>query len=113
MTVETLGEILTLVGAAIFVAAAIGLHRLPDPYPRTSAVATAAGLGIAFIVAGAALVDPSLSNTVKAVIAIVLQLATSAIGGMAIARSAVLSGHRFSSTTEAGEAAVDRHEGET
>ncbi|MFF0723020.1 MULTISPECIES: monovalent cation/H(+) antiporter subunit G [unclassified Micromonospora] len=103
MILEIVGQVLALLGAAIFVAAAIGLHRLPDPYTRTSAVATAAGLGVTFIVAGAAFLDPHLSNTVKAIIAIVLQLATSAVGGMVIARSAVLSGHRFSSNTDPGE----------
>ncbi|RIV40244.1 cation:proton antiporter [Micromonospora radicis] len=103
MILQTVGQILALVGAAIFVAAAVGLHRLPDPYTRTSAVATAAGLGVTFIVAGAALIDPHLSTTVKAVIAIALQLATSAVGGMVIARSAVLSGHRFSADTDTGE----------
>ncbi|QOC92190.1 cation:proton antiporter [Micromonospora craniellae] len=103
MTLEIVGQVLALLGAAIFVAAAIGLHRLPDPYTRTSAVATAAGLGVTFIVAGAALIAPHLPNTVKAIIAIVLQLATSAVGGMVIARAAVLSRHRFSTDTVTGE----------
>lgn len=105
MLLEVLGQVLVLFGAAIFVAAAIGLHRLTDPYMRTSAVATAAGLGVAFIAAGAALIDPSLSTTIKVVIAIALQLATSAVGGMAIARAAVMSGHAFSPTTDTGELA--------
>lgn len=100
---EMLGQAFVLLGAVIFVAAAIGLHRLTDPYMRTSAVATAAGLGIAFIAAGAALINPSLSTTIKVVIAIALQLATSTVGGMAIARAAVMSQHAFSSTTDRGE----------
>jgi multicomponent Na+:H+ antiporter subunit G len=105
MILEILGQVLVLLGAAIFVTAAIGLHRLIDPYMRTSAVATAAGLGIAFIVAGAALIAPSLATTIKVVIAVALQLVTSAVGGMAIARAAVMSGHRFSDTTDPGELA--------
>lgn len=100
---ELAGDVLIVVGALIFVVAAIGLHQLPDPYTRASAVATAAGLGVAFVVAGAAFVDPFLSSTVKALIAIVLQLATSAVAGMAIARAAVLSGHAFSPGTDEGE----------
>ncbi|MCI2266724.1 cation:proton antiporter [Sediminivirga luteola] len=98
-----IGQILVILGAAIFVAAGIGLHRLKDPYTRTSSVATAAGLGVAFIVAGCLFMDPDLSSTVKAVIAIFLQLVTSAVGGMAIARAAVLSGHRFMEGTDSGE----------
>lgn len=100
---EIVGQVLILLGAAIFVAAAIGLHRLTDPYMRASAVGTAAGLGVAFIVAGAACIDGSVSTTVKVVIAIALQLATSAIGSMTIARAAVLSEHRFSLSTDTGE----------
>lgn len=103
MTWQTVGDVLVVVGALIFLVAAVGLHRLPDPYMRASAVATAAGLGVAFVVGGAALVQPGLTSTVKAMIAIVLQLATSAVGGMALARSAVLSGHDFSPDTDEGE----------
>lgn len=105
MVLEIIGQACTVLGAAIFVTAAVGLYRLPDPYTRSSAVATAAGLGVAFIVAGAALIHPEPSKTVKVVIAIALQLATSAVGSMAIARAAVLSRHAFSNTTDTGELA--------
>lgn len=97
------GDVLVVVGGLIFVVAAVGLHRLPDPFTRASAVATAAGLGVAFVVAGAAFVDPGLGSNVKAVIAIVLQLLTSAVAGIVIARSAVLSGHRFMEGTDTAE----------
>ncbi|OUZ09857.1 sodium:proton antiporter, partial [Aeromicrobium sp. PE09-221] len=52
----------------------------------------------AFVVGGTALVDPDLDDLVKVIIAIALQLATSVVGGVAIARSAVLSGHGFDDT---------------
>lgn len=107
---DIIGHVLVALGATIFVAAGIGLHRLKDPYMRASAVGTAAGLGVAFIVAGTAFIDGSLSTTVKVVIAIALQLATSAIGSMAIARAAVLSGHQFSAATDPGE--LTSHPGE-
>ncbi|EFQ81940.1 putative monovalent cation/H+ antiporter subunit G [Aeromicrobium marinum DSM 15272] len=100
---EVLGQVWVVLGATIFVAAGIGVVRLPDAYTRASSVATAAGLGVAFVVAGSALLDPSPSTAVKVVIAIGLQLATSAVGGIAIARAAVLSGHRFGAGTDAGE----------
>lgn len=95
---ELLGQGFTVLGAVIFVLAGIGLLRLRDPYMRISAVATASGLGVAFVVAGTALVDPQLDEAIKAVIAIGLQLATSVAGGIAIARAAVLTGHRFDDT---------------
>lgn len=98
--VEITGQALCVLGGLVFLAAAIGVLRLPDPYTRASAVATAAGVGVALVVAGAALVHPGWDATVRAIIAIVFQLATSAVGGMAIARAAVLSRHRFSPETD-------------
>lgn len=95
---EIIGYFFAIAGGAIFLAAGIGLLRLRDVYTRTSSVATAAGLGVAFVVAGTALIDPTLVHWIKVVIAIALQLATSAIGGIMIARSAVLSGHPFDAT---------------
>ena len=99
---DWIGQGFALLGAAIFVAAAIGLWRLPDPYTRISAIATAAGLGVSAIVVGVVLIDPSPAAVVKGAIAIALQLATSTIGGMTIARAAVNSGHDFSATTDPG-----------
>lgn len=98
--VDVTGQVLCVLGALVFVAAGVGLLRLPDPYTRASAVATAAGVGVAFVVAGAALVQPGWDATARAVVAIVFQVATSAVGGMAVARAAVLSRHRFSPETD-------------
>ncbi|RLV56261.1 sodium:proton antiporter [Aeromicrobium phragmitis] len=95
---ELLGQILVVVGALIFVIAGVGLLKLRDPFMRTSAVATAAGLGVSFVVGGTVLVDPHPIDAVKVVIAIALQLITSVIGGIAIARAAVMSGHEFDDT---------------
>mgnify|MGYP006156247491 CR=1 FL=1 len=100
---DVAGQVFLLAGAVVFILAAIGLITLFDPYTRTSAVATAAGVGLSFIVVGVVLLEPSVPNTIKAVIAIGLQLATSAIGAMAIARGAVLTGHRFEDGTDADE----------
>lgn len=108
MTVlSIIGQILVLLGAAIFLTAALGLRRFPDPFCRISAVATAAGLGVAFVTIGAVLIDPGPADVVKVILAVALQLTTSAVGAIAIARSAVLSGHRFSPGTDAGELAPD------
>jgi multicomponent Na+:H+ antiporter subunit G len=85
-----LGQILIVAGGLVFVTAALGIVRFPDVYTRISAVGTAAGVGIVLVVGGALLVQPSLSNAVKVAVIVVLQLATSAIGSMAVARSACL-----------------------
>lgn len=94
------GQVLVLLGAAVFVLAAVGLRRFPDPYTRISAVATAGGLGVACVTVGAVLTDPSAASAAKVAVAVVLQLLTSAVGGIAIARAAVGSGHRFAPGTD-------------
>lgn len=86
------GSVLLILGALVFASAALGIVRFFDPYTRISAVGTAGGLGIALVVVGALLLQPTISDTIKVVLIIGLQLATSAIGSIAIARSAYLTG---------------------
>lgn len=90
--VAAIGQVAVVLGALVFSTAGLGLLRLRDVYARSSAIATAAGLGVSLILIGVYLLDPTPGNTVKLIVAIVLQLATSAIGSMAIARSAYLTG---------------------
>ncbi|MBN6811288.1 cation:proton antiporter [Kocuria marina] len=88
-----LGNVLIVAGALVFATAALGVARFRDAYMRVSAVGTAGGLGIVFVVTGALLLlQPSVSNVVKAVLIITIHLITSAVGTMAIARSAYLTG---------------------
>lgn len=87
-----LGQILAVAGGLIFLSAAVNLVRLPDVYTRVSALTTAAGLGLAFVTVGALLVAPTVADTVMVLLAVLLQLATSAVAGMYIARSAYLTG---------------------
>lgn len=87
---SVLGQVLIVAGGLVFLTAALGVARFPDVYTRISAVGTAAGLGIVLVVAGAVLVQPSVSNAVKVAVIIALQLATSSVGSMAVARSAYL-----------------------
>ncbi|GAA1813694.1 cation:proton antiporter [Nesterenkonia flava] len=84
------GLICVFLGIATIIVAGIGLFRLPDLYLRASAVGTSAGLGVASIVVGALLMDFSTANLIKALIAVVAQLLTSAVGSMAIARTGYL-----------------------
>lgn len=90
--VDVLGQIVVVLGALVFLSAGAGLVRLRDVYARSSAIATAAGLGVSLILVGVFLMNPSWSNAGKLAVAIVLQLVTSAVGSMAIARSAYLTG---------------------
>ncbi|MBD8507205.1 monovalent cation/H(+) antiporter subunit G [Hoyosella sp. G463] len=89
---ETVGAVLIVLGTLAFVAAAIGVLKLPDLYARISAITTASGLGLALIILGVMLHDPDALNIVKAVLAIVINLATAAVGGHALGRAGYLTG---------------------
>lgn len=89
---DVVGQVLVVLGALVFVTAALGVVRFPDAYTRISAVGTAGGAGIVLVVVGALLLQPGVSDSVKVVVIVALQLATSSIGTMAVARSAYLAG---------------------
>ncbi|GMA32997.1 cation:proton antiporter [Litorihabitans aurantiacus] len=87
---EVAGQVLAVLGSLVLLTAAVGVVRFPDAYTRISAVGTASGAGIVLVVLGALLIAPSTSAALKALGVVVLQLATSAVGSMAIARAARL-----------------------
>jgi multicomponent Na+:H+ antiporter subunit G len=101
-----LGQILAVAGGLIFLTAAVNLVRLPDAYTRVSALTTAAGFGLGFVTVGALLVAPTVTDTVKVVLAVLLQLATSAVAGMYLARSAYLTGTPLAEHTRYDELAT-------
>lgn len=93
------GSAFLILGALIIASAAIGLLRLPDVYTRTSAVGTAAGLGVAFMIVGVVVLDFSVLNLIKGIIAILAQLITSAVGSFVLARASYMTGSRPVITT--------------
>lgn len=99
---EIIGGVLAVLGAVVFAAAGIGLHRFPDTYMRISAVGTASGLGISLVTMGAALVHPRPGTVVVAVIAILFQLVTVAVATIMVARAAANSRHQFHPDTDTG-----------
>lgn len=94
-----IGSAFMILGAAIIASAAIGLLKLPDVYTRTSAVGTAAGLGVALMIVGVVVLDYSALNLIKGIIAIIAQLVTSAIGSFVLARASYMTGTKPVSTT--------------
>ena len=84
------GIVCIFLGLFTILIAGVGLFKLPDLYLRASAIGTSAGLGVAAIVLGVLLIDFSWLNLVKALLAIVAQFLTSAVGSMAIARAGYL-----------------------
>jgi multicomponent Na+:H+ antiporter subunit G len=99
MLITVLGSSLLILGAAIMASAAYGLIKLPDVYTRTSAVGTAAGLGVALMILGVVVIDFSVLNLIKGIIAIVAQLVTSAIGSFVLARASYMTGSKPVNTT--------------
>lgn len=93
------GSVLLIFGAVIMASAAIGLLKLPDVYTRTSAVGTAAGLGVSLMIVGVVVLDYSALNLIKGIIAILAQLITSAIGSFVLARASYLTGEKPVETT--------------
>ncbi len=89
------GQLLVIAGALLFSTAGIGVLRLRDAFARSSAIATAAGLGISLILVGVFLLDPSWSAGWKLVVAVLLQLLTSSAGSIALARAAYLTGSQL------------------
>lgn len=92
-TAQTLiGGVFLAGGIALFVVAGVGLIRLPDPYTRLTAVTKSGTLGLVLILLGVLVADPNLATGVKLGLAIVLQLLTAPIGGLALSRGTFRSG---------------------
>lgn len=87
-----IGDVMIVLGIIVFATAGLGFLRFPDVYMRVSAIGTAGGIGIILVVAGALLQDPTWIDLVKVLAIILIQLATSAVGSTAVARSALLIG---------------------
>jgi multicomponent Na+:H+ antiporter subunit G len=99
------GSVFLVLGAFIIASAALGLLKLPDVYTRTSAVGTAAGLGVAFMIVGVIIFDFSALTILKGIIAIVAQLVTSAVGSYVLARASYMTGSKPVETTVPDELA--------
>lgn len=89
---QIIGQVVVVAGALIFATAALGILRFTDPFMRISAVGTAGGIGIILVVVGAVLYQPTVPDVLKLVLIVFLQLGTSAVGTMAIARASYLTG---------------------
>lgn len=87
---EVIGNIGVVVGALIFAICGVGLLKFRDVYTRLSVIGTAGGSGIILVIVGVWLHNPNLVDGLKALVAIILLLGTSAIGSILIARAALL-----------------------
>ena len=94
-----LGQLLIVLGAVLVLLAGVGVIRFPDVFCRANAATKAAGLGIACLLAGAALMIGTLEAGIKLGIAIVLQFATAPISGHVMGRAAYRSGAPLAPST--------------
>ncbi len=92
VVLDVISSVLLLVGAALAVVAAVGLHRLGDTRSRMHAATKPATLGVLFCAVGAALQFDSVSTVTKLAVAVVLQLITAPVGAHVLARSLTRSG---------------------
>lgn len=107
LLLTVVGSIFLVLGAGIMASAALGLMKLPDVYTRTSAIGTAAGLGVSLMIVGLVVVDFSLLNLIKGIVAIIAQLVTSAIGSFVLARASYVTNDTPVATTIPDDLAED------
>lgn len=107
---EVVGYVLVTAGVLLLGVAGIGLVRLSDAYSRLSAVTKAATSGVCLVLLGVLALEPSWPALLKVLLALVLQLATSPVGGYALGRAAYRSGTPLSEVTGYDELA-ERSEG--
>ena len=85
--VEWIAAVLLLLGSLLMLLSAIGLLRMPDLYNRLSAASKANSLGVIFLLAGFAVVQPDPSVVSRAIATIVFVLVTVPVASHAIARA--------------------------
>lgn len=90
MILETVGNVLFVLGAVVFAVGSLGLVRMPDFYGRLSSLGLSGGLAIVLMLLGVLAYFPSWGNVLLVALAIVIQLTTAGVGGGAMARAAYL-----------------------
>lgn len=89
---SVIGDVLILVGASLVLLAGVAALRLPDVLTRANGVGMATGLGLAMLLAGAAMAIGSVRALVVLGLAVLVQLGTSPVSGHVIGRAAYRSG---------------------
>lgn len=108
--VDVITSLMVLIGCALALIAAIGLHRLPDVFTRMHAATKPAVLGVTLVLLGTAIRMPSSSVQMKLVLVLGLQLLTTPVGAHMIGRAAHRAGQQASSTVKDDLAVVERRE---
>ncbi|MEY4544135.1 MAG: hypothetical protein RL685_330 [Pseudomonadota bacterium] len=87
--IDVLTAALMLIGASLTLLAAVGLVRLPDTFLRMQATAKASTLGLACLLAGAALQLPDVSSLMKLGSIAAFIMLTAPLSAHVVARAAL------------------------
>lgn len=105
---DALAAVAVLVGSALSLLAAIGLHRFPDIFARMHAATKPATFGLVLVVGTAALRSDSPDEAAKLLLAVGLQFLTAPVAAHMIGRAAYRDGRLLSPATEVDELAEAR-----
>lgn len=84
------GQLVAFVGSLLILLAAAGVVRFKDVLWRMHALSKATTLGVALVLAGAAVAMPEINDRTSLVLALVLQVVTTPVSSNLIARSIYL-----------------------
>ncbi len=82
-----IGELITLLGCALVLLAAVGVVRFPDALSRMQSLTKASTLAVVLVAVGSLFVLPTWNDDTSAIAAAVLQLLTLPISASLIARA--------------------------
>lgn len=109
---DALGLVLLTVGSFLALSAGIAQHRFPDVAARAHAAAKPQVLGLILVLCGVAASLRQAEVTTMAIVAILLQLATSPVGSHIVARSSYRYGHLDTEALTVDDIAHDVETGE-
>lgn len=87
-----LGQSFVVVGVLLILLSGVGILRFPDTLTRVNVATKAAGLGLASVLAGVALLFATPEAAIKLTLAVFLQFATAPVSGHVIGRAAYRAG---------------------
>ena len=102
---DAVSATLLVAGASLAVVAGIGLHRFPDVFARMHAATKPATLGLALVLAGAALRADEVGDAAKLLLVLALQFITAPVAAHLVGRAAYRSGTELSPDTVLDELA--------
>lgn len=108
MVADIIAGVLIAAGMLLSILGGVGINRFPDVWSRMHAATKPVTLGLAFVLLGTALIEPDAANSVKLVLAAVLQFLTAPVAAHMVGRAAYRGGNPLSPRTGVDELAEAR-----